>query len=61
MTQGIREELSMIFTYVDEKKGRRLTCDVYRPASSKGPFPGIVIYFGGGWQNGRPGLHSLMT
>ncbi|MFT5127784.1 MAG: acetyl esterase/lipase [Rhodothermales bacterium] len=56
MTEGIREEPSIIFTYVDEKKRRRLTCDLYRPATGSGPFPAIIMYFGGGWQNGRPGL-----
>lgn len=59
-TEGIHQEGSIIYTYVDAKRRRRLTLDLYRPAGDsklgKRPFPAIVIYFGGGWQNGRPGL-----
>ena len=29
----------MIFTYVDEKRRRRLTLDLYRPAEPDGPLP----------------------
>ncbi|MAS95744.1 MAG: hypothetical protein CMO55_21285 [Verrucomicrobiales bacterium] len=57
MTEGIIMEGSSVFTYVDEKKRRRLTADVYRPEAD-GPHPAIVMYFGGGWQNGRPGLFA---
>lgn len=61
MTAGIRQEGSVIFTYVDEKRRRRLTLDVYQPAGGDGPFPAIVMYFGGGWQNGRPGLFAPLA
>jgi pectinesterase len=61
MTEGIRQEGSIIFTYVDEKRRRRLTLDVYRPLDGEGPFPAIVMYFGGGWQNGRPGLFAPLA
>ena len=37
MTAGIHMDGSTIFTYVDEKKRRRLTLDVYRPANGEGP------------------------
>ena len=57
-TEGIRVEGSMIFTYVDEKRRRRLTLDLYRPAEPDGPLPSIVMFFGGGWQNGRPALFA---
>ncbi|MFP6669048.1 MAG: alpha/beta hydrolase [Pirellulales bacterium] len=61
MYEGVREEPHMIFTYVDEKKRRRLTLDLYRPAEGKGPYPVIVMYFGGGWQNGRPGIFAAVA
>ena len=61
MTEGIKMEGSMIFTYVDEKKRRRLTLDLYRPTTAQGPRPAIVMYFGGGWQNGRPGLFAPLA
>lgn len=61
MTEGVIQEGSIIFTYVDEKRRRRLTLDLYRPAKGKGPFPAIVMYFGGGWQNGRPGLFAPLA
>jgi pectinesterase len=61
MTGGILMDGSSIFTYVDEKKRRRLTLDVYRPAAEKGPYPAIVMYFGGGWQNGRPALFAPLA
>ena len=58
---GVVAEGSVIYTYVDEKKRRRLTLDVYRPAEGEGPFPTIVLFFGGGWQNGRPGLFTPLA
>ncbi|WP_419192669.1 alpha/beta hydrolase fold domain-containing protein [Kolteria novifilia] len=61
MTEGVRQEGSFIFTYVDEKRRRRLTLDVYRPAEGEGPFPAIVMFFGGGWQNGRPALFAPLA
>ncbi|MEM6279305.1 MAG: alpha/beta hydrolase [Verrucomicrobiota bacterium] len=61
LTKGIHIDGSFIFTYVDEEKRRRLTADVYRPASGEGPFPCIVMYFGGGWQNGRPALFAPLA
>jgi len=60
MTEGIIVEGSMIFTYVDEHKRRRLTLDLYRP-ETEGPHPAIVMYFGGGWQNGRPALFAPLA
>lgn len=60
MTEGIVMEGSTIFTYVDAKHRRRLTLDLYRP-EAKGPHPAIVMYFGGGWQNGRPGLFAPLA
>jgi len=57
-TEGIRSEGSIIFSFVDEKRRRRLTLDVYRPEKADTPSPVIVMFFGGGWQNGRPGLFA---
>ena len=57
-TEGIRVEGSMIFTYVDEKRRRRLSLDLYKPEKQDGPLPAIVMFFGGGWQNGRPALFA---
>lgn len=61
ITTGVFAEGSIIFNYVDEKRRRRLTLDLYRPAEGDGPFPAIVMYFGGGWQNGRPGLFAPLA
>ncbi|GEM_PF-706144 len=61
MTEGIHLDGSTIFNYVDEKKRRRLSLDVYRPATGEGPYPAIVMYFGGGWQNGRPALFASLA
>ena len=61
MHEGVLREPHIIFTYVDEKKRRRLTLDLYRPAKGKGPYPAIVMYFGGGWQNGRPGIFASLA
>ncbi|MEM0968133.1 MAG: alpha/beta hydrolase, partial [Verrucomicrobiota bacterium] len=61
MLEGIHADGSTIFTYVDKKRRRRLTLDVYRPAAGEGPFPAIVMYFGGGWQNGRPALFAPLA
>jgi acetyl esterase/lipase len=60
-TDGIHQEGSIMFTYVDEKKRRRLTLDLYRPRNGKGPYPVIVMFFGGGWQNGRPALFAPLA
>jgi len=60
-TEGIHQAGSFLFTYVDEKRRRRLTLDLYRPATGEGPHPAIVMYFGGGWQNGRPGLFAPLA
>ena len=57
-TEGVHVEGSVIFTYVDEKRRRRLTLDLYKPAKHSGTLPAIVMFFGGGWQNGRPGLFA---
>ncbi|MDG1893645.1 MAG: alpha/beta hydrolase fold domain-containing protein [Fuerstiella sp.] len=45
------------YTHVDEEGKRRLTLDTYRPANvdSGVRLPMLVMYFGGGWINGRPG------
>lgn len=45
------------YTYVDEQRKRRLTLDTYRPAKVKSGtrLPILVMFFGGGWINGRPG------
>ncbi|MGB2500991.1 MAG: alpha/beta hydrolase fold domain-containing protein [Mariniblastus sp.] len=61
MTDGIISEGSIIFNYVDQKHRRRLTLDVYRPQDSSGKSPAIVMYFGGGWQNGRPALFAPLA
>ena len=58
MHEGVVREGHLQFTHVDKAKRRRLTLDLYRPSSGKGPFPAVVIYFGGGWQNGRPGIFA---
>lgn len=61
MSDGIIQEGSSIFTYVDEKRRRRLTLDVYRPDDESDANPAIVMFFGGGWQNGRPGLFAPLA
>ncbi|MEC5129127.1 alpha/beta hydrolase [Verrucomicrobiales bacterium BCK34] len=61
MTEGVRAEGSIIFNYVDEKKRRRLSLDLYRPEKQEGLSPAIVMYFGGGWQNGRPALFAPLA
>lgn len=45
------------YTYVDDQKKRRLTLDTYRPknVAPNTKLPILLIYFGGGWINGRPG------
>lgn len=60
-TEGVDMMGSVIFTYVDAKQRRRLTLDVYRPEKPEGLRPAIVMYFGGGWQNGRPGLFAPLA
>lgn len=57
-TEGLHVEGSVIFTYVDDKRRRRLSLDLYKPAKQQGPLPAIVMFFGGGWQNGRPALFA---
>ncbi|MDF1754896.1 MAG: alpha/beta hydrolase [Verrucomicrobiales bacterium] len=61
MTEGVISEGSIIFNYVDAKRRRRLSLDLYRPAGATKPSPAIVMYFGGGWQNGRPGLFTPLA
>jgi len=61
MHEGIIREAHVIYTYVDEKKRRRLTLDIYRPEKSSSPNPAIVMFFGGGWQNGRPGIFASLA
>ena len=61
MHEGIIREAHIIYTYVDEKKRRRLTLDIYRPEKSSSPNPAIVMFFGGGWQNGRPGIFASLA
>ncbi|MCH2061255.1 MAG: alpha/beta hydrolase [Verrucomicrobiales bacterium] len=61
MHEGIIQEPHIMFTYVDEKKRRRLTLDLYRPTEAQGPCPAIVLFFGGGWQNGRPGIFASLA
>lgn len=58
--KGVHSEGSIIFTYVDEKRRRRLTLDLYKPLKANEPLPVIVMFFGGGWQNGRPGLFAAL-
>ena len=57
-TEGLHVEGSVIFTYVDDKRRRRLSLDLYKPAKQQSPLPAIVMFFGGGWQNGRPALFA---
>ncbi len=61
MSEGVRAEGSIIFNYVDEKRRRRLSLDLYRPEKQEGLSPAIVMYFGGGWQNGRPALFAPLA
>ncbi len=61
MNEGLHVEGPVIFTYVDEKRRRRLSLDLYKPAKHEGNLPAIVMYFGGGWQNGRPGLFAALA
>ena len=41
-------EHRLIFTYVDEKKEPAVNCGDLFSAEGEGPFPAIVMYFGGG-------------
>jgi pectinesterase len=61
MTDGVISEGSIIFNYVDQNRRRRLSLDVYRPKEPVGKSPAIVMYFGGGWQNGRPALFAPLA
>ena len=61
MTEVVIAEGSIIFNYVYAKRRRRLTLDVYRPENRDRLSPAIVMYFGGGWQNGRPGLFAPLA
>ncbi|MDA7916300.1 alpha/beta hydrolase [Verrucomicrobia bacterium] len=53
---GIKAEGSFIYTYVDDQHRRRMSAEVFRPTNTTEPAPVIVMFFGGGWQNGRPAL-----
>ncbi|MGY8673799.1 MAG: alpha/beta hydrolase fold domain-containing protein [Verrucomicrobiia bacterium] len=59
--EGLHIEGSVTYTYVDEKHRRRLSLDLYKPANAKEPLPVIVMFFGGGWQNGRPALFAPLA
>ena len=59
--EGVIQEPHILFTYVNERRKRRLTLDLYRPAKTKGKRPGIVMFFGGGWMNGRPGQFAALA
>ena len=61
LTESVIAEGSIIFNYVDANHRRRLSLDVYRPKNQDGLSPAIVMYFGGGWQNGRPGLFAPLA
>ncbi len=61
MPEGIKAGGSFMYTYVDEKKRRRMTAEVFMPAKATKPAPVIVMFFGGGWQNGRPGLFTPLA
>ena len=59
--EGVIQEPHILFTYVNERRKRRLTLDLYRPAKTKGKRPAIVMFFGGGWMNGRPGQFAALA
>jgi hypothetical protein len=43
--EGVFQESHILFTYVDERRKRRLTLDLYRPVKTKGKRPVIVMFF----------------
>ncbi len=58
---GVIQEPHILFTYVDERRKRRLTLDLYRPAKVDESCPAIVMFHGGGWMNGRPGQFAALA
>ncbi len=59
--EGVIREPHLQYTHVDERRKRRLTLDLYRPSKGESARPAIVMFFGGGWMNGRPGLFAALA
>ena len=59
--EGVIKEPHLQYTYVDKRRKRRLTLDLYRPTKCETACPAIVMFFGGGWMNGRPGLFAALA
>ena len=59
--EGVIREPHIQYTHVDERRKRRLTLDLYRPAKTEGVRPAIVMFYGGGWMNGRPGQLTALA
>ena len=59
--EGVIREPHLQYTHVDERRKRRLTLDLYRPSKGESARPAIVVFFGGGWMNGRPGLFAALA
>ncbi|MDP6795063.1 MAG: alpha/beta hydrolase [Verrucomicrobiota bacterium] len=59
--EGVIKEPHLQYTHVDERRKRRLTLDLYRPSKGEAAHPAIVMFYGGGWMNGRPGLFAALA
>ena len=59
--EGVIREPHLQYTHVDERRKRRLTLDLYRPSKGESARPAILMFFGGGWMNGRPGLFTALA
>ena len=59
--EGVIKQPHLQYTYVDKRRKRRLTLDLYRPTKCETACPAIVMFFGGGWMNGRPGLFAALA
>ncbi len=59
--ERVIKEPHLQYTHVDERRKRRLTLDLYRPSKGEAAHPAIVMFYGGGWMNGRPGLFAALA
>jgi len=59
--EGVFREPHLQYTHIDERRKRRLTLDLYRPIKGEVARPAIVMFYGGGWMNGRPGLFAALA
>ena len=59
--EGVILEPHIQNTHVDERRKRRRTLNLFRPAKADGALPAIVMFYGGGWMNGRPGQLTALA